>query len=145
MKSQPTALSEKVSREYNGSDFVDWRLSDTLGSWLMTTIQQVLDKKGHDVLSVRPETSVFDAIRKMAERDVGSVVVIDDDGKLAGIFTERHYARKVFLEGRASPTTLVGDVMEKRVACARPEQTVDECMAVMTGKRVRHLPVLHLV
>lgn len=108
----------------------------------MTTIQQVLDKEGHEVLSVRPDNSVFDAIKTMADKDVGSVVVIDD-GKLVGIFTERHYARKVFLEGRASPTTRVGDVMETRVACARPEQTVDECMAVMTDKRVRHLPVLH--
>ena len=108
----------------------------------MTTIQQVLDKKGHEVLSVRPDNSVFDAIKKMADRDVGSVVVIDD-GKPVGIFTERHYARKVFLEGKASPTTRVGDIMERRVACAWPEQTVDECMAVMTEKRVRHLPVLH--
>jgi len=108
----------------------------------MTTIQQVLDKKGHEVLSIDPDNSVFDAIKKMADRNVGSVVVIDD-GKPVGIFTERHYARKVFLEGRASPTTRVGDVMETRVACAWPEQTVDECMAVMTEKRVRHLPVLH--
>jgi CBS domain-containing protein len=108
----------------------------------MTTIQQVLDKKGHEVLSVRPDNSVFDAIKKMADRNVGSVVVIDG-GKPVGIFTERHYARKVFLEGRASPTTRVGDIMETRVACAWPEQTVDECMAVMTEKRVRHLPVLH--
>ncbi len=108
----------------------------------MTTIQQVLDKKGHEVLSVSPDNSVFDAIKEMADRDVGSVVVIND-GKPVGIFTERHYARKVFLEGRASPTTRVGDIMETRVACAWPEQTVDECMAVMTEKRVRHLPVLH--
>ena len=108
----------------------------------MTTIQQVLDKKGHEVLSVRPDDSVFDAIKKMADRNVGSLVVIDG-GKPVGIFTERHYARKVFLEGRASPTTRVGDVMETRVACARPEQTVEVCMAVMTEKRVRHLPVLH--
>lgn len=108
----------------------------------MTTIQQVLDKKGHEVLSVSPDNSVFDAIKEMADRDVGSVVVIDD-GKPVGIFTERHYARKVFLEGKASPTTRVGDIMETRVACARPEQTVEECMAVMTEKRVRHLPVLH--
>jgi CBS domain-containing protein len=108
----------------------------------MTTIQQVLDKKGHEVLSVRPDNAVFDAIKTMADKNVGSVVVIDD-GKPVGIFTERHYARKVFLEGRASPTTRVGDVMETRVVCAWPEQTVDECMAVMTEKRVRHLPVLH--
>lgn len=108
----------------------------------MTTIQQVLDKKGHEVLSVGPDNSVFDAIKTMADKDVGSVVVIED-GKPVGIFTERHYARKVFLEGRASPTTRVGDIMETRVACAWPEQTVDECMAVMTEKRIRHLPVLH--
>lgn len=108
----------------------------------MTTIQQVLDKKGHEILSVGPDNAVFDAIKKMADRNVGSVVVIDD-GKPVGIFTERHYARKVFLEGRTSPTTRVGDVMETRVACAWPEQTVDECMAVMTEKRIRHLPVLH--
>jgi CBS domain-containing protein len=108
----------------------------------MTTIQQVLDKKGHEVLSVRPDNAVIDAIKTMADKNVGSVVVIED-GKPVGIFTERHYARKVFLKGRASPTTRVGDVMETRVACAWPEQTVDECMAVMTEKRVRHLPVLH--
>jgi CBS domain-containing protein len=107
----------------------------------MTTIQQVLDKKGHEVLSVRPDNAVIDAIKTMADKNVGSVVVIED-GKPVGIFTERHYARKVFLKGRASPTTRVGDVMETRVACAWPEQTVDECMAVMTEKRVRHLPVL---
>ena len=108
----------------------------------MTTVQQLLDKKGHEVLSVHPDDPVVDAIRMMAERNVGSVVVIED-GKPVGIFTERHYARKVFLKGRASPTTLIGDVMETRVACARLEQTIEECMAVMTEKRVRHLPVMH--
>ena len=102
----------------------------------------MLDNKGYEVLSARPDNAVLDAIKKMADKAVGSVVLIDG-GKPVGIFTERHHARTVFLEGRASPTTRVGDVMETRVACARPEQTVDECMAVMTDKRVRHLPVLH--
>ena len=107
----------------------------------MTTVQQLLDQKGDTVWSVQPENTVFDAIKLMADKDVGSIVVMED-GKPVGIFTERHYARNVFLKGRASPTTLVGDAMSKHVICARPEQTVEECMAVMTDKRVRHLPVL---
>ncbi len=107
----------------------------------MTTVQQLLDKKGHEVLSVHPDDTVFDAIKTMAENDVGSVVVIEDD-KPAGIFTERQYARNVILKGRSSPTTSVRDVMEKRVICVHPRQTVEECMAVMTDKRIRHLPVL---
>ncbi|MDH3230483.1 MAG: CBS domain-containing protein [Alphaproteobacteria bacterium] len=107
----------------------------------MTTVQQLLDKKGHEVLSVHPDDTVFDAIKKMADNDVGSVVVIEDD-RPAGIFTERQYARNVILKGRSSPMTSVRDVMEKRVVCVHPRQTVDECMAVMTDKRIRHLPVL---
>jgi len=108
----------------------------------MTTVQQLLDQKGHTVWSVGPDDSVFDAIKLMADSELGSVLVVED-GRLVGIFTERHYARNVFLKGRASPTTPVGEVMARRVVCARPEQTVEECMAVMTEKRVRHLPVLH--
>lgn len=87
------------------------------------------------------DDSVFDAITKMAEKDVGSLVVMDGD-RLVGIITERHYARNVFLKGRSSPDTPVGDIMSRRVVCARPEQSVEECMAVMTERRVRHLPVL---
>jgi len=107
----------------------------------MTTVQKLLDKKGREVLSVNPDDTVFDAIKKMADKNVGSVVVIEDD-KPVGIFTEREYARNVILKGRSSPMTPIRDVMERRVICARPEQTVEECMAVMTDKRVRHLPVL---
>jgi CBS domain-containing protein len=77
----------------------------------------------------------------MAENDIGSLVVMDGE-KLVGIITERHYARNVVLKGKASPTTPVRDIMERRVICARPEQTVEQCMALMTDKRVRHLPVL---
>jgi CBS domain-containing protein len=107
----------------------------------MVTVRQLLDQKGPEVFSVGPEDTVLDAIQKMAENDVGSLIVLDD-GHLVGIVTERHYARNVFLKGRSSPTTNVKDIMTTRVICARPEQSVEECMAVMTEKGVRHLPVL---
>lgn len=107
----------------------------------MATIQQLLNGKGHEVLSIGPDETVHAAISKMAEENVGSLVVLKD-GNLVGIFTERHYARNVYLKGRSSPKTRVGDVMAKRVICAVPEQTVEESMAVMTDKGVRHLPVL---
>ncbi|MDO8359556.1 MAG: CBS domain-containing protein [Devosia sp.] len=107
----------------------------------MTTARQLLDKKGHEVLSIGPDETVFDAIKKMADNNVGSLVVLEA-GNLVGIITERHYARNVFLKGRSSPKTAVREIMSTRVVCARPEQTVEECMAVMTDKAVRHLPVL---
>ncbi len=107
----------------------------------MTTVQQLLDEKGHDVWSIGPDASVFEAIQKMATKDSGSLVVMDK-GKPIGIFTERHYARDVILKGKSSPKTPVGDIMTSRVICAQPQQTVEECMAVMTENRVRHLPVL---
>lgn len=107
----------------------------------MTTVQQLLDDKGGDVLTVSPDATVFEAIQAMADRDCGAVVVIDG-GKPVGLFTERHYARNVFLQGRASPTTRVRDVMDTEVCYASPSETVEECMAVMTDKRIRHLPVL---
>jgi len=107
----------------------------------MTTVQQLLDKKGHDVSSVRPDDSVFDAIKKMADENIGSLAVMEE-GKLVGIITERHYARNVILKGKMSGITPVRDIMSTRVICARPEQSVEECMAVMTERGVRHLPVL---
>lgn len=107
----------------------------------MTTIRQLLDKKGHEVLSVGLDDTVYDSIRKMADKNVGSLVVMDGN-KLVGIITERHYARNVILKGRASPTTPVRDIMEPNVVFVRPDQTVEECMAIMTEKLVRHLPVI---
>jgi len=107
----------------------------------MTTVQQLLSVKGRTIVAVSPDDTVFDAIKKMADNNVGAVVVIED-GRLVGIFTERLYARNVILKGRSSPATPTRDVMETEVVCARPEQTVEECMAVMTDKRVRHLPVI---
>ena len=107
----------------------------------MTIVKHVLDKKGHDVHFIQPDASVFDALKVMAEENIGSLVVLED-GKLVGIITERHYAREIVLKGRTSPGTLVRDIMSTKVVCARPDQSVEECMAVMTAKAVRHLPVL---
>lgn len=107
----------------------------------MPTVRHVLSEKGRDVHHIRPDASVFDALKTMAEHRIGALVVLDD-GHLAGIITERDYARKIALLGRTSPGTLVSEIMATRVICARPDQTVEECMAVMTAKAVRHLPVL---
>jgi CBS domain-containing protein len=108
----------------------------------MTTVQHVLAQKGHKVLSVSPADTVYNAIKLMADENIGSLVVIEQ-GKLIGIITERHYARSVFLKGRSSPETPVSDVMERNVVCVRPNRTVEECMALMTAKHVRHLPVVN--
>ncbi len=107
----------------------------------MTTVQQLVDQKGRQVWSIDPDATVFDAIAKMADKDVGSLVVMEGE-KLVGIITERHYTRNVFLKGKNSPTTSVRDIMETRVIIARPHQKLEECMALMTERRVRHLPVL---
>lgn len=107
----------------------------------MTTVQQLLDQKGRKIWSIHPDATVFDAIAEMAEKDIGSLVVMDGE-KLVGIITERHYARNVVLKGKTSPTTPVRDIMERHIIVARPDQSVDQCMALMSEKRVRHLPVL---
>jgi len=107
----------------------------------MTLVKHVLDIKGHDVYVIRPGALVFDALRMMADNNVGSLVVLEGE-KLVGIITERHYAREIALKGRTSSETLVADVMSTRVACVRPDQSVEECMATMTKKGVRHLPVV---
>ncbi len=107
----------------------------------MRTVQQLLDEKGHDIQSIHPDDSVFDAIQKLAAANIGSLIVIEDD-RPVGIFTERDYARNVILKGKSSPTTKVRDIMTTRVIFVQPEQTVEHCMAIMTDKHIRHLPVL---
>jgi CBS domain-containing protein len=107
----------------------------------METVRQLLNSKGNEVWTIQPDETVLDAIQKMADKDVGSLVVVED-GKPVGIFTERHYARKVFLKGRHSPTTAIREIMSSQIICVSPEQTIEACMAVMTDKRIRHLPVL---
>src|SRR5438105_4815987 len=107
----------------------------------MTTVKQLLSKKGREVLSIQPDDTVYDALKKMADKNVGSLVVMHD-GRLIGVITERHYARNVALKGRTSSKTPVRSIMETRVIYAQPEQSIEECMAVMTEKMVRHLPVI---
>jgi CBS domain-containing protein len=107
----------------------------------MTTVKQLLDQKGRAVHAIARDASVLDAIRRMAEHDIGSLLVMEGD-KLVGIFTERDYARNVYLKGKSSPTTRVEEIMSANVVFVRPEQTVAECMAIMTARRIRHLPVL---
>ena len=104
-------------------------------------LKRLLDRKGSGVLTIDPDDSVLDAIKAMAAKDIGGLVVVED-GSPIGMFTERDYARNVFLKGKSSSDTPVREVMASPVIFARPEQTVDECMSVMTRRRVRHLPVL---
>src|SRR3974390_851560 len=117
------------------------RCSDAAFGAGMTTVRHILEDKGRQVWSVRPGDKVYDAIKMMADKDVGSLVVLDDS-KIVGIVTERHYARNVFLKGSASPRTRVDDIMERNVVCVGPDQSIEECMALMTTKRLRHLPVI---
>jgi CBS domain-containing protein len=107
----------------------------------MTTIRQLLLEKGDKIFLVGPTDPIYDAIRKMAEENIGCLVVMEGE-TLKGIITERQYARHVALRGPVSPTTRVLDIMETTIIYAQPEQSVAECMAVMTNRRVRHLPVI---
>ncbi|MBX9630408.1 MAG: CBS domain-containing protein [Burkholderiales bacterium] len=107
----------------------------------MKTVQQVMEDKKIKVLSVAPSSSVYDALKLMAERDVGALLVLEGE-RLAGIFSERDYARKVILFGKSSRETQVREIMTEKVLCVPPSATMEECMALMTDKRVRHLPVL---
>ncbi len=107
----------------------------------MKLVQHLLDTKGGDVISIAPEASVFDAIKLMADRAVGSLLVMQGE-EMIGIVTERDYARKVILLGRSSETTRVEQIMSTEIIAASVGQTVQECMTLMTEKRIRHLPVV---
>jgi CBS domain-containing protein len=107
----------------------------------MRTVGQLLDGKGRDIWSVSPEDSVLDALKLMAEKNVGAVLVLSA-GNLRGILSERDFARRVALEGIAPHDTRVWEIMTERVICVRTDQAIAECMRLMTDKRIRHLPVL---
>lgn len=107
----------------------------------MTSVKQVLDSKGHEIWSIDPRSSVLNTIKLMAEKKIGALLIMEDD-KLVGIVSERDYARKVILKGRASNDTPVQDIMTREIIYATPENTVEDCMELMTERRVRHLPVL---
>lgn len=114
----------------------------------MKTVKQLLDVKGYDIWSISPHASVYEAIQLMAEKNVGALAVVEtgerapNSSGLVGIISERDYARKVILKGKSSRETPVKDIMTEKVVYVRPDQTIEECMSLMTHKHIRHLPVL---
>jgi CBS domain-containing protein len=107
----------------------------------MTSVRNLLQLKGNEVWSITPDTLVFDALKVMAEKNVGALLVVEGVN-LIGIFSERDYARKIVLKGESSHKVMIKEVMTSGVVSVRPEQSIEECMALMTSKHVRHLPVL---
>lgn len=107
----------------------------------MASVAQLLGSKGNTVYSIGPDASVFEALQRMAEHNVGALAVLEG-GKLVGLVSERDYARKVILQGHSSRETRVREIMSGQVTCTSPGDEVQQCMAVMTEKRIRHLPVL---
>ena len=107
----------------------------------MTTIAQLLKTKGNEVWSVQPTDMVFDAIKVMAAKGIGALLVMEGD-ELAGIFSERDYARKIVLEGRSSRDTTVADIMTRDVVHTTPDKSIEECMSMMTEQHFRHLPIV---
>jgi len=107
----------------------------------MKSVAQLLKTKGGEVYSISPHASVFDGIKLLAEKGIGAVLVTEGE-KLVGVFSERDYARKVILQGKSSKETPIRNIMTANVLWVSPRQTNEECMALMTAKRIRHLPVL---
>jgi CBS domain-containing protein len=107
----------------------------------MSFVTDVLKRKGRDVWTVSSHSTVYDALQEMADKNVGALMVVDGDN-LVGVFSERDYARKIILHGKASKDTLVKEIMSSEVFWVGPDQTIGACMQLMTDKRVRHLPVL---
>lgn len=108
----------------------------------MKFVDDILNAKGRDFWFVRPDATVFDAVKLMSEKSIGALLVMEGES-LIGIITERDYARKIILEGKSSRQTPVADIMTRRVLYVGPDRPIEECMALMTDKRVRHLPVVH--
>jgi CBS domain-containing protein len=107
----------------------------------MYTVRQLLQVKGNHVWSISPSATVYEALELMARNNIGALLVLEGD-KLVGIFTERDYARKVVLQGRSSRTTRIAELMTRDVLYIGPDDTIENCMALMTDKRTRHLPVI---
>ena len=107
----------------------------------MAAVKNILATKGTETFTITPDTSVYQALELMVEKNVSALLVMENDA-LAGIFTERDYARKVALKGKSSKDTLIGDIMTRDLITVKSESSIDECMELMTGKYIRHLPVV---
>lgn len=107
---------------------------------MLKTVKQILDDKGYQIWSVSPDDNVYDALTLMAEKNIGALLVLEND-QLVGIISERDYARKVVLRGKTSMDTPVREIMTPRVLYVRTNQSIEDCMAIMTDKHIRHLPV----
>lgn len=107
----------------------------------MKSVRQLLQSKSGGLYTIGPDASVLDALKLMAEKNIGALLVVKNN-KLVGIVSERDYARKVILQGKSSHDTPIKEIMTERAVCVRPDNTVEECMALMTDKHIRHLPVI---
>jgi len=107
----------------------------------MKAVRNILENKGRDVWTIAPDRTVFEALRTMADKNVGALLVLDGE-TITGILSERDYARKVILHGRSSKELMVKEIMSSKVYFVSPEQNIEDCMSLFTNKRVRHLPVL---
>ena len=107
----------------------------------MSTVRQLLRTKPADIWTIAPQASVYDALQLMADKDIGALLVLES-GRLVGVFSERDYTRKVVLHGKSSRSTTVGELMTQVVYYVRPDQTVEDCLGLMTGRHIRHLPVM---
>lgn len=111
--------------------------------WVMQRVSDILKSKPKQMWTIQPNATVFEALKLLAEKEIGALMVVDKKGKVAGIMTERDYARKIVLKGKTSPKTLVKEIMTpmNKMFAVRPDTTVEDCMVLMTGKHIRHVPV----
>lgn len=109
---------------------------------MKSTVKELLEEKGSNVWTINQNETVYNGLVMMAKKDVGALLVIDDEGKLVGMFSERDYARKIVLLGKTSKDTKIGDMMTTEISIVKPGNSIQECLALMTKKKVRHLPVI---
>ena len=110
---------------------------------MKSTVKELLEKKGSNVWTINQDETVYNGLVMMAKKDVGALLVVDQEGRLVGMFSERDYARKIVLFGKSSKDTKIGDMMSTEISVVKPEDSIQNCLALMTKKKVRHLPVIH--
>ncbi len=109
---------------------------------MKSTVKELLTEKGSNVWTINKNATVYDGLVMLAKKDVGALLVLDVEGKLEGIFSERDYARKIILLGKTSKDTRIGDMMSREISVVKPDNTIQNCLALMTKKKIRHLPVI---